>query len=117
MANKKTTTQKKGALKKADTKQAAIKTKRAPAQKAAPQKAKGVAPQKGAKASTKVKEVPYITTDKGMKELQYHCEGIMDMIGEYILLQNPKISQKGFKTEAHDLVRMIFGISEPKALR
>ncbi len=72
---------------------------------------------KSTKASGKKAPVPYITTDKGLKELQYHCEGIMDMVGEYILIQNPKISDKNFKAEAHDIVRMLFGMGQQKSLR
>lgn len=69
------------------------------------------ASKKAAKVAVKAPVVPHITTEEGLKELQYHCEGIMDMIGEYILVQNPKISDKRFKSEAHDIVRMLFGMS------
>ncbi len=72
---------------------------------------------KSAKAGKEKPQAPFITTDQGVKALQYYCEGIMDMIGEYILLQNPKISQKNFTTEAHAMIRGFFGMNEKRASR
>jgi hypothetical protein len=72
---------------------------------------------KSAKAGKAKPQAPFITTDQGVKALQYYCEGIMDMIGEYILLQNPKISQKNFTTEAHAMIRGFFGMNEKRASR
>jgi hypothetical protein len=85
-------------------------TKRVSGAKRATRRAK-TASKKAAKATVKAPVVPHITTEEGLKELQHHCEGIMDMIGEYLLVQNPKISDKRFKSEAHDIVRMLFGMS------
>jgi cytochrome c551/c552 len=108
-------TKKKAVQKKTVKKQVATGKKKPSVTKVA-RKVKPAA-KKSVKPATKKPAVPYITTDQGMKELQYHCEGIMDMIGEYIMIQNPKISEKKFKTEAHGIVRMIFGMGEQKALR
>lgn len=72
---------------------------------------------KATKAGKAKPQAPFITTDQGVKALQYYCEGIMDMIGEYILLQNPKISQKNFTTEAHAMIRGFFGMNEKRASR
>ncbi|MEY4700931.1 MAG: hypothetical protein RL326_1118 [Pseudomonadota bacterium] len=72
---------------------------------------------KSAKAAKGKPQAPFITTDQGVKALQYYCEGIMDMIGEYILLRNPKISQKNFTTEAHAMIRGFFGMNEKRASR
>jgi hypothetical protein len=108
-------TKKKVAKGKVANKQVVKRAKSTPAKKTA-RKAKPAA-KKSTKSSSKKTAVPYITTDKGMKELQYHCEGIMDLIGEYILIQDPKISEKKFRSEAHDIVRMIFGMGSEKTLR
>jgi hypothetical protein len=69
------------------------------------------------KAKKAKQEAPFITTDQGVKALQYYCEGIMDMVGEYILIRNPKISQKNFTTEAHAMIRGFFGMHEKRATR
>jgi hypothetical protein len=108
-------TKKKATKKNTANKKVAV-SKKAPASKKTARKAKAKTAKKS-KAAAKTTAVPYITTDKGLKELQHHCEGIMDMIGEYILIQNPKISDKNFKTEAHDIVRMLFGMGQQKSLR
>ncbi len=107
---------KKKVAKKSTAKKKVAVSKKAPAAKKAVRTAKAKTA-KGAKVAAKATAVPYITTDKGLKELQHHCEGIMDMIGEYILIQNPKISDKKFKAEAHDIVRMLFGMGQQKSLR
>ena len=76
------------------------------------------AKKKSSKAAKTAKpKAPFITTEQGAKALQYYCEGIMDMVGEYILIRNPKISQKSFTTEAHAMIRGIFGMNERRAAR
>jgi hypothetical protein len=108
-------TKKKVAKKTTAKKKVAVSKKASAAKKPAGKvKAKAT---KNTKAAAKESVVPYITTDQGLKELQHHCEGIMDMVGEYILIQNPKISDKKFKTEAHSIVRMLFGMGQQKSLR
>jgi hypothetical protein len=108
-------TKKKVAKKNTAKKKVAV-SKKAPSAKKTARKGKAKTV-KSTKSAAKQSAVPYITTDKGLKELQHHCEGIMDMIGEYILIQNPKISDKNFKAEAHDIVRMLFGMGQQKSLR
>ena len=81
--------------------------------KTAPKKASKKATAKTSrKAGTKVvpPSVPVLTTKEGMKLLKHHCEGIMELVGDLIVSNNPKISQKDFKTEAHGLIRIFFGM-------
>lgn len=94
-------------------------TKRATTAKKATRSASASgAKKKSAKATKAAKpKAPFITTEQGAKALQYYCEGIMDMVGEYILIRNPKISQKSFTTEAHAMIRGIFGMNEKRAAR
>jgi hypothetical protein len=86
--------------------------------KTAPKKAsKKVAPKSGKKTATKVvpPSVPVLATKEGMKLLKHHCEGIMELVGDLIVTNNPKISQKDFKTEAHGLIRIFFGMEKAPA--
>ncbi len=108
------------------TKSAAKKSVSATTKKSAAQRAtaaKKATRSKSASAAKKKSKkmekpkAPFITTEQGAKALQYYCEGIMDMVGEYILIRNPKISQKSFTTEAHAMIRGIFGMSEKRAAR
>ena len=71
-----------------------------------------VAAKSGKKTATKVipPSVPVLATKEGMKLLERHCEGIMELVGDLIVTNNPKISQKDFKTEAHGLIRIFFGM-------
>jgi hypothetical protein len=81
--------------------------------KTAPKKgSKKVTTKAGKKAATKVipPSVPVLATKEGMKLLKHHCEGIMELVGDLIMTNNPKISQKDFKTEAHGLIRIFFGM-------
>ena len=55
-------------------------------------------------------QAPFITTKEGMNALKYYCEGIMDLVGEYIMVSNPKISQKAFAHEAHQMIKTFFGM-------
>jgi hypothetical protein len=59
--------------------------------------------------------VPFIATAEGMNALKYHCEGIMDLVGEYIMTGNPKISQKDFAHEAQQMIKIFFGMESKKA--
>lgn len=96
---------KKRAAKKTVAKKTAKKTVR----KAAPKSAKV------AKTGKIVKpKVPFIATKEGLDELRYHCQGIMDLVGEYLVINNPKISQKEFQTEAQGMIRSFFGIEKSK---
>ena len=107
----------KGAAKKsasATTKKTA--TKRATTAKKATRSASASGAKKKSAKAAKPK-APFITTEQGAKALQYYCEGIMDMVGEYILIRNPKISQTNFTTEAHAMIRGFFGMSEKRAAR
>jgi hypothetical protein len=86
--------------------------------KTAPKKAsKKVAAKSGKKTATKVipPSVPVLATKEGMKLLKHHCEGIMELVGDLIVTNNPKISQKDFKTEAHGLIRIFFGMEKAPA--
>jgi hypothetical protein len=88
-------------------KKAAKKTVKKVARKAAPKSAKK------ARVAAKPK-VPFIATKEGLDELRYHCQGIMDLVGEYLVMNNPKISQKEFQTEAQGMIRSFFGIEKSK---
>lgn len=88
------------------------KTKSAPKKKTVKAKAKGKVTKK---SQSKKPRVPYITTKEGMDALRYYCEGIMDLVGEYIVIANPKISQAQFAKEAHSMIQGFFGITAPKA--
>ena len=88
------------------------------AKKAAPSKQTKKAPaKKGKKQATKVipPSVPVLATKEGLKLLQHHCEGIMELVGDLLVTNNTKISQKEFKTEAHDLIRIFFGMEKTAA--
>jgi hypothetical protein len=92
------------------------------AQKAKTVKGKVAATKATAKKTTAKKpKVPYITTKEGMDALRYYCEGIMDLVGEYIITANPKISQKDFAKEAQTMIQSFFGLapqqSEKRAKR
>ena len=50
-----------------------------------------------------------------MNALKYHCEGIMDLVGEYIMTGNPKISQKDFAREAQQMIKTFFGMESKPA--
>jgi hypothetical protein len=69
------------------------------------------------KTKTKVipPTVPFLATKEGMKLLKHHCEGIMELVGDLIVTNNPKISQKDFQTEAHGLIRIFFGMDKQAA--
>lgn len=66
------------------------------------------------KTTTKVipPSVPFLATKEGLKLLKHHCEGIMELVGDLIVTNNPKISQKDFQTEAHGLIRIFFGMDK-----
>ena len=86
--------------------------------KTAPKKAlKKVTAKNGKKTVAKVvpPSVPALATKEGMKLLKHHCEGIMELVGDLIVTNNPKISQKDFKTEAHGLIRIFFGMDKGSA--
>ncbi|MEN9845675.1 MAG: hypothetical protein RIS36_822 [Pseudomonadota bacterium] len=86
--------------------------------KAAPKKAsKKVAPKMGKRTAAKMvpASVPVLATKEGMKLLKHHCEGIMELVGDLIVTNNPKISQKDFKSEAHGLIRIFFGMEKAQA--
>jgi hypothetical protein len=86
--------------------------------KSTPKKtSKKVTAKSGKKATAKVipPSVPVLATKEGMKLLKNHCEGIMELVGDLIVTNNPKISQKDFKTEAHGLIRIFFGMEKEKA--
>lgn len=90
------------------------KKKKAPVRKAAKKTTK-TSPSKSSKRRvTKVipPSVPFLATKEGMKLLQHHCEGIMELVGDLIMTNNPKISQKDFKNEAHGLIRIFFGMEK-----
>jgi hypothetical protein len=96
-------------------------TKKRAAKKTAPKTVKKTAKKTrkaSPKASTKTKvvkpKVPFIATKEGLDELRYHCQGIMDLVGEYLVMNNPKISQKEFQTEAQGMIRSFFGIEKSK---
>ena len=78
---------------------------------------KKVSAKTGKKSVTKVvpPSVPVLATKEGMKLLKHHCEGIMELVGDLIVSNNPKISQKDFKTEAHGLIRIFFGMDNTPA--
>lgn len=80
---------------------------------------KKTAPKVAKKAAKKVKAakapVPYLATAQGMKQLKLHCEGIMQLVGDLLVTNNPKISQKEFTTEAHGLIRTFFGMDKARA--
>lgn len=110
----------KGAAKKsaASTTKKSVSKRATTAKKATRSASASGAKKKSAKATKAAKpKAPFITTEQGAKALQYYCEGIMDMVGEYILIRNPKISQKSFTTEAHAMIRGIFGMKEKRATR
>jgi hypothetical protein len=79
--------------------------------------AKKATAQGGKKTKTKVipPTVPVLATKEGMKLLKHHCEGIMELVGDLIVTNNPKISQKDFQTEAHGLIRIFFGMEKQTA--
>jgi len=88
--------------------------------KTAPKKvSKKAAPKAGKRSATKVvpPSVPVLATKEGMKLLKHHCEGIMELVGDLIVTNNPKISQKDFKTEAHGLIRIFFGMDKAKSTK
>lgn len=81
---------------------------------AAKKASKKIAAKTGKKRATKVvpPSVPVLATKEGMKLLKHHCEGIMQLVGDLIVTNNPKISEKDFKTEAHGLIRVFFGMEK-----
>jgi hypothetical protein len=85
--------------------------------KSAPKKnTKKVAKKAAGKKVVKPKvHVPFIATKEGMNALKYHCEGIMDLVGEYIMTGNPKISQKDFAREAQQMIKTFFGMESKPA--
>lgn len=85
--------------------------------KTAPKKMKKASTTKAKRATTKVipPSVPVLATKEGLKLLQHHCEGIMELVGDLLVTNNPKISQKDFKSEAHDLIRIFFGMDKAAA--
>jgi hypothetical protein len=121
MAKKTKTAAKKSASKRPSTAKKAARSTSARGTKASSSKggkaAKAAKATKAAKAAKAKPQAPFITTDQGVKALQYYCEGIMDMVGEYILLRDPKISQKNFTVEAHAMIRGFFGMNEKRASR
>ena len=66
-------------------------------------------------ATAKKAAPPFLATPQGMKQLKHHCEGIMNLVGDLIVTNNPKISQKDFTTEAHGLIRVFFGMDKTPA--
>lgn len=82
----------------------------------AKKKPKKVAKKVTKKPSAKV-VTPFLATPQGMNQLKHHCEGIMNLVGDLILTNNPKISQKDFTTEAHGLIRVFFGMDQKKLRR
>lgn len=115
MAKKTKTAAKKSASKRPSTAKKVARSASARGKKASSSKSAKAG--KATKAAKAKQQAPFITTDQGVKALQYYCEGIMDMVGEYILLRNPKISQKNFTTEAHAMIRGFFGMNEKRAAR
>jgi hypothetical protein len=115
MAKKTKTAAKKSASKRPSTAKKAARSTSARGTKAS--SSKGGKAAKATKAAKAKPQAPFITTDQGVKALQYYCEGIMDMVGEYILLRDPKISQKNFTVEAHAMIRGFFGMNEKRASR
>ena len=88
--------------------------KKAPSKQAKKAPSKKASAKKGKKVTTKVipPSVPFLATKEGLKLLQHHCEGIMELVGDLIVTNNPKISQKDFQTEAHGLIRIFFGMDK-----
>jgi hypothetical protein len=93
----------------------ATRKKTAPKKTAPKKTAKKVAAKSAKKTKVKKAPVPYLATAQGMKQLKLHCEGIMQLVGDLLVTNNPKISQKEFTTEAHGLIRTFFGMDKARA--
>ena len=93
----------------------ATRKKTAPKKTQSKKTATKVAKKTAKKTKVTKAPVPYLATAQGMKQLKLHCEGIMQLVGDLLVTNNPKISQKEFTTEAHGLIRTFFGMDKARA--